>query len=155
MMNRIHGTHAAGAACLGLLLAAGTGASDEGVSKDAVRYFDRETVSAAFDRGAVLDDGNGRNYMVHASRREAPGKAEVHTRDTDIIYALAGRAILITGGRVVDGEVTAPDEVRGSAIQGGEKRELRAGDVIIVPSGTPHWFQEVASPFTYYVVKVR
>jgi hypothetical protein len=24
-----------------------------------------------------------------------------------------------------------------------------------VPKGTPHWFQEVTSPFNYYVVKVR
>jgi hypothetical protein len=24
-----------------------------------------------------------------------------------------------------------------------------------VPKGTPHWFQQVTSPFNYYVVKVR
>jgi hypothetical protein len=24
-----------------------------------------------------------------------------------------------------------------------------------VPNGTPHWFQDVRAPFTYYVVKVR
>jgi glc operon protein GlcG len=137
------------------LLVASAAIATESSSSDAVRYFDHETVAAAFDRGAVLDDGSGRNYMVHASRREAPGKAEIHTRDTDIIYALAGSATLVTGGLVVGGETIAPDEVRGSAIEGGEKRRLRAGDVIIVPNGTPHWFQEVAAPFTYYVVKVR
>jgi uncharacterized protein GlcG (DUF336 family) len=29
------------------------------------------------------------------------------------------------------------------------------GDVLIVPNGTPHWFQEVSGPLNYYVVKVR
>jgi glc operon protein GlcG len=32
---------------------------------------------------------------------------------------------------------------------------LSKGDVLIVPNGTPHWFQDVSAPFTYYVVKVR
>ena len=50
---------------------------------------------------------------------------------------------------------TAPDEVRGTAIEHGESRRLGKGDVIIVPSGTPHWFKEVDGPVLYYVVKVR
>ena len=26
------------------------------------------------------------NFKIHASRRETPGSAEIHTRDTDIVY---------------------------------------------------------------------
>ena len=32
-------------------------------------------------------------------------------------------------------------------------RELRAGDVIVIPRGVPHWFKSVTTPFRYYVVK--
>jgi glc operon protein GlcG len=121
-----------------------------------VTYFDSRQVAAAFNRGAVLvDGGEGRNYMVHASHRDGPGMAEVHTRDTDILYVLEGSATIVTGGAVVDGKSTAADEIRGTAIRGGESRRLSKGDVMVVPSGTPHWFQEVKGPLHYYVVKVR
>jgi quercetin dioxygenase-like cupin family protein len=120
-----------------------------------VTYFPADKVAAAFAKGAVLFDGAGRNYMVHASRREAAGQAEVHTRDTDIIYVLEGATTFVTGGTVVEGKTTAPDEIRGAAIKDGESRRLGKGDVIIVPNGTPHWFEEVEGPVLYYVVKVR
>lgn len=120
-----------------------------------VTYFPADQVAAAFAKGAVLFGGAGRNYMVHASRREAAGQAEVHTRDTDIIYVLEGATTFVTGGTVVEGKTTAPDEIRGAAIKDGESRRLAKGDVIIVPNGTPHWFKEVEGPVLYYVVKVR
>ena len=112
-------------------------------------------VTAAFATGAVLFDGVGTNYMVHASRRETAGQAEVHARDTDVIYVLEGSAVLVTGGDVVAGAATAADEIRGAAIEGGETRRVAKGDVVIVPNGTPHWFKEVQGPVLYYVVKVR
>lgn len=120
-----------------------------------VTFFDKEQVAAAFAKGAVLLDGNGRNYMVHASRREAAGQAEVHAKDTDIIYVLEGSATFVTGGTVTDGKPTAEDEIRGVAIANGATRNLVKGDVVVVPAGTPHWFQQVKGPLTYYVVKVR
>lgn len=121
-----------------------------------VQYWDQSQVKTAFSKGAVLFDGAGdRNYMVHASRRDSAGLAEVHAKDTDIIYVLDGTATVVTGGSVIEGKETAADEVRGKRIDNGERRKLAKGDVMIVPNGTPHWFQEVRGPFTYYVVKVR
>jgi glc operon protein GlcG len=120
-----------------------------------VEYFPSDLVRDAFAKGAVLYDGKGANYMVHASRREKPGQGEVHTRDTDIIYVLDGTTTFVTGGTLVEGKPIAADEIRGSAIDGGESRRLGKGDVVIVPNGTPHWFKEVTEPVLYYVVKVR
>ena len=135
---------------LTLLLASATPALGADVT-----YFPADQVAAAFAKGAVLFDGAGRNYMVHASRREAAGQAEVHTRDTDIIYVLEGATTFVTGGTVVEGKTTAPDEIRGTAIKDGASRRFGKGDVIIVPNGTLHWFKEVEGPVLYYVVKVR
>jgi glc operon protein GlcG len=120
-----------------------------------VSYYSAEQVQAAFDKGAVLFDGKGTNYMVHASRREGPGQAEVHEEDTDVIYVLGGSATFVTGGSVVEPRTTAPGEIRGPSIEDGESRRIAKGDVIIVPNGTPHWFKEVDGPVIYYVVKVR
>jgi glc operon protein GlcG len=121
-----------------------------------VTFFDSKTVSDAFAKGAVLEDGsNGENYMVHASRREKPGMSEVHELDTDIIYVLGGTATFVTGGTSVEPKMVAPNEFRGTRVEGGETRQLQKGDVVIVPKGTPHWFKKVDGAFLYYVVKVR
>lgn len=121
-----------------------------------VAFFDAATVNAAFQKGAVLEDGsNGENYMVHASRREKSGLVEVHELDTDIIYVLDGTATIVTGGKSLDAKQIAPNEFRGTSVDGGETRQLKKGDVLIIPKGTPHWFKQVDGAFLYYVVKVR
>jgi glc operon protein GlcG len=119
-----------------------------------VTYLAHDQVTAAFAKGAPLIEVT--DYKIHASRRESvPGLAEIHTRDTDIIYVLEGSATLVTGGRAVEAKPTGPEELRGSAIEGGETREIVPGDVVVVPNGTPHWFKQVTGPLLYYVVKVR
>jgi glc operon protein GlcG len=121
-----------------------------------IQYFPANAVEAAFGKGAVLLDGSdGRNYMVHASRRDKAGMAEVHTRDADVIHVLEGNATFVTGGSVEQPKSVADDEIRGAAIDGGETRTIAKGDVIVVPAGVPHWFKQVSEPFLYYVVKVR
>jgi len=127
-----------------------------GEKASAVTFFDSKTVNDAFAKGAVLSGGtNGENYMVHASRREKAGLAEVHDLDTDIIYVLDGTATVVTGGSSVDPKTIEAGEHRGTSIEGGETRQLKKGDVLIVPKGTPHWFRQVDGTFLYYVVKVR
>src|SRR6184192_363572 len=132
------------------------GATAASGSTPPVSYFEKSKVDDAFSKGAILLDGSdGRNYMVHASRREKPGQAEIHTKDADVIYVLEGSATFVTGGVPVDAKTTAPDELRGTSIRNGETRQIAKGDVIVVPNGVPHQFLEVTNPFLYYVVKVR
>jgi len=131
-------------------------ASMSGDPAPPVSYWEKSKVDEAFSKGSVLFDGSeGRNYMVHASRREKPGQAEIHTKDADVIYVLQGKATLVTGGQAVDAKTTASDELRGSSIRDGKTQVIAKGDVIIVPHGVPHQFLEVTNPFLYYVVKVR
>jgi glc operon protein GlcG len=125
------------------------------VTKPIVLFFDKSQVSESFSKGAVLLDGMNRNYMVNTSRRDAPGLAEIHTLDTDIIYVIAGTATFVTGGSAVDTKQIEPNEIRGSRIDGGDTRKLSKGEVIVVPNGVPHWFKEVDGEFLYYTIKVR
>ena len=124
-------------------------------SKQPVLFFDAKQVSTSFSTGAALLDGSDRNYMVHTSRRDKPGLAEIHTLDTDIIYVMEGTATIVTGGTAVDTKEIAPNEIRGSRIEGGVTRQLSKGQVIIVPNNTAHWFKEVNGEFLYYTIKVR
>jgi mannose-6-phosphate isomerase-like protein (cupin superfamily) len=94
------------------------------------------------------------SYKVMASRRDADGQPEVHARDTDIFYILEGSATLVTGGKVVNGKETAPDESSGESIDGGTPQEVTKGDVVTIERGVPHVFKNVKAPLLYYTVKV-
>jgi glc operon protein GlcG len=140
------------ATSFGLMVLAALGPPTRAAGKE-VTYIPSEHVAAGFLKGMPLVEQE--NYKVHASRREAAGQVEVHTKDTDIIHVLTGTATFVTGGTMVGGKDIAPEEIRGTSVEGGQTRTIRPGDVIIVPNGTPHWFKEVSGPMTYYVVKVR
>jgi len=122
-----------------------------------VILFDKETVSQAFAKGATLYNGNaeGKNYRVHTLRRVAPGEVELHVKDTDIFYILEGSATFLTGGAMVEGRDTAPDEKRGKSMNGGTVYHLTGGNVVIIPAGVTHWFKEIQQPVTYLTIKVR
>lgn len=92
-------------------------------------------------------------FRVNASKRDGPGEAEVHLRDTDIFYVLQGSADIVTGGDVLSPHNISVSEIRGPQISGGDLRHLAQGDVLSIPRGVPHWFKQVSVPFTYYVVK--
>jgi mannose-6-phosphate isomerase-like protein (cupin superfamily) len=134
-----------------LTLAVSAQAGTPAVSDGNVTFIPAPRVATAFAKGEPLVENA--LYKVHASRREGSGMAEVHVRDTDIVYVLEGSATIVTGGQVVDGKTTATDEIRGRSITGGTERRLAKGDLFIVPNGVPHWFSDVQAPFLYYVVK--
>lgn len=119
-------------------------------------YFDAAKVNASFEKGGPLFPGTpDGHYTILTARRDKAGQSELHAKDTDIIYVLEGTATFVTGGEMVEGKTTAPDEVRGASIKDGTSHKLAKGDVIIVPNNTPHQFVDVNPPFLYFVVKVK
>jgi mannose-6-phosphate isomerase-like protein (cupin superfamily) len=121
-------------------------------SPTAVTIIPGTKVTDAFKKGVpMLETGE---YKINAGRRDAAGGVEVHNRDTDVFYILEGSAVLITGGTVQEPKTTAPNEIRGTSIVGGESHPVGKGDVIVIPRGVPHWFKEVPQvPLLYFVVK--
>jgi glc operon protein GlcG len=114
-------------------------------------FIDARSVSTAFAKGMPLLETPG--YKVHASRRVEPGQAEIHTLDTDVIYVVDGSATLVTGGKAIDAKEIAPNEIRGSKIEGGQEHHIIKGDVIVIPNGVPHQFTAVTGELHYFVCK--
>lgn len=125
------------------------GGSDPAVA--AATFVASTQVSAAFAKGMPLLETAG--YKVHASRRVEPGQAEIHTLDTDVIYVVDGGATLVTGGKVPDAKAIAPNELRGSKIEGGEEHQIAKGDAVVIPNGLPHQFTAVKGELHYFVCK--
>jgi len=119
-------------------------------TKDAT-FIDTNRVAAAFAKGQPLLETPG--YKVHASRRVEPGQAEIHTLDTDVIYIVDGLATLVTGGKAVDVKEIAPNEIRGTKIEGGEEHHIAKGEVVVIPNGVPHQFTAVTGELHYFVCK--
>lgn len=93
------------------------------------------------------------DYAVQMLKRTAAGQVEVHTKETDIFYVVDGEATIVTGGMMVGGKETQPNQLRGTSIEGGETFHLKKGDSITIPAGVPHWFKEVPQSIQYFTVK--
>lgn len=118
----------------------------------AVTFVGHDKVAEALAKGGAL--ASGANLRVQGNHRTGPGMVEVHETETDIFYVVEGEATVVTGGTVVGGKQTAPGQLRGTDIAGGESRKLQKGDVMVIPAGVPHWFKEVSSLVNYLTIKV-
>jgi glc operon protein GlcG len=117
-----------------------------------VTQVDHEKVAAALAKGGALV--TAKDFTVQGIRRNGPGQVEIHAKETDIFYVTDGEATIVTGGTMVGGRQTAPNQLRGSDVKGGEARHLGKGDVIVIPAGVPHWFKEVPVSINYLTIKV-
>ena len=100
--------------------------------------------------------GNWGNHLLLKTRREgSSGQAELHEKQADLIVVQSGHAAMIIGGKILNVKQTGPNEMRGTAIEGGERRSLNAGDVLHIPLKTPHQvLLEPGQMLDYIVLKV-
>jgi mannose-6-phosphate isomerase-like protein (cupin superfamily) len=96
------------------------------------------------------------NHLTMLAHRESSGSAELHEKVADFLYIIDGDTTIVTGGKVVNGKTTEPNEIRGSGIQGGQSQKLSVGDIIHIQANVPH--QMMLAPghtVTYFVIKVN
>jgi mannose-6-phosphate isomerase-like protein (cupin superfamily) len=111
-------------------------------------------------------DAGGYNIAVGVIHRPQtpPGVVAVHFKVTEIYHVTDGAATLVTGGTMVNAKPRPSDSTAvkledgpgasGTSIQGGVTRRIKAGDVVVIPAGVPHWFSEIEGSITYVVVRV-
>ena len=107
----------------------------------------KASVDPTFHRGVqrLLDSAT----LIY---RDGPSEAEAHTDRADFITIREGRGTIVLGGSIVEGRSTAPGEIRGKAIEGGERHAVAAGDALYIPVNMPHQF--LVDPGEHFVVVI-
>ncbi len=127
-----------------------------------VVYYSGQQIEADIRKAPANDIGESEINLIertpdHAGmllRRTKPGKAEVHTTETDVWYVINGGCVLVTGGTVVGSSEVSPGQIHGTSISGGEERKLGKGDFVVIPNGVPHWVKRIeGEEIVYTVVK--
>ncbi|MEP7351619.1 MAG: cupin domain-containing protein [Acidobacteriota bacterium] len=81
-------------------------------------------------------------YNVSMEYRSSIGPAAIHDTEAEMFYVIDGTATMVTGGKLV-GETRNGVNLTGSAIEGGDTRNIGKGDFIVVPEKTAHWFSQI------------
>lgn len=85
--------------------------------------------------------------------------AVMHPYSVEIYRIVEGSGTLVTGGLLVLPLADSPSEdvVRTQhGIEGGLARQVKAGDVLVLQPGTPHWFSSIdGDAITYMESRVR
>jgi mannose-6-phosphate isomerase-like protein (cupin superfamily) len=87
-----------------------------------------------------------------------------HEQVSEVYYVIEGSATLLTGPDLVDTKprpstLKTVREQNGpgfsaASIKNPEVHELRAGDMIIIPAGTGHWFTKIDDHIRYVMVRL-
>ena len=108
------------------------------------------------NKGHELIGGEGMELRVAVQHENnlAPPAAEIHDASDDVYYVLEGTATLTLGGKLESPKEVEPGEWRGPRIEGGQNFDVKKGDLIIVPRGTPHMRSTVGKDFAMILIKV-
>jgi mannose-6-phosphate isomerase-like protein (cupin superfamily) len=136
---------------------------------------------AVIHRGALAanrntnaaSSGNGNTTPTASATKPAPECGEkrpdatgptgiLHDSTAESYVIISGQATLITGGTIVNGSRSAPDDdittilngpsCRGAMV-GYTSREVKPGDVIVIPEGVPHGFSAIPDQITYLSIR--
>ena len=108
------------------------------------------------NKTSELIDSSGMQLRVAVQheKNKTGAAAELHDASDDVYYVLDGSATLVLGGKLDSPKETDPGEWRSPRIIDGKTIEIKKGDVIIVPRGTPHQRSTENKDFTMLLIKI-
>jgi mannose-6-phosphate isomerase-like protein (cupin superfamily) len=125
-------------------------------TRQQVADIDKELAKQGGNKNLDVVPNSGTQMRVavfHDEKRENDN-FEVHDRSDDIYYVLEGNATLSLGGQLLDPKEISAGEWRSKTASGGQKVEIRKGDLIIVPRGTVHQRTVTGKGFSMILIKV-
>ena len=132
-------------------------------------YIDRAIAKNLVDQQVRAVDVGRMNVgvaVVHRGRLAAPAPNSVaeHHQVSEVYHIIDGTATLATGPDIVGAQERPADSdtVRllngpgsnGASIRNPVLTELKAGDVMVIPAGTGHWFTKIDDHITYLMVRL-
>lgn len=91
---------------------------------------------------------------VQHDKNRVGADAELHDNSDDVYYVLKGKATLVLGGKLAEPREATPGEWKSKTIVGGQTIEVKEGDLIVVPRGTPHQRTVTGKGFSMILIKV-
>ena len=104
--------------------------------------------------------------MVYRGKLDAPAPDSVAEHDlvSEVYHVISGSATLVLGPDIVNRqrrpatlqtviEFNGPGN-NGSDIRNGVAYQIKAGDVVVIPAGTGHWFTKIDDHIDYLMIRV-
>src|SRR5688500_17939788 len=131
------------------------------------QYLKRAKTEKIIDqqvRSVDIGKSNVAIGLVHRTTLTTPGEVAEHDLVSEVYHVISGAATLVLGPELVDAKRRPATNVNvrllngpghnAASIRNGVSHQLKAGDVVIIPAGTGHWFTKIDDHITYLMIRV-
>ena len=116
--------------------------------------------AAGAARGAAPAPAANTSACGETSGTPSGSSGIAHDKQTEGYYIVSGAGTMVTGGKIINGRTSAPDSEVTTTLNGPScsgamggtgivKRDVKVGDIVIIPAGVPHGWAAIPDHVDY------